>query len=1003
MPVIDKISMKLQFAGIREKYNTNNSEYLNIFKQTSTSGFTSNGTIYLAVQGENRVGYNLPTTKVKIDYLIGEEIVIEFKSSIITKAEDVYYFIISATTSNNNNLFQIARYIPTVLPSSLVLNKNLQIAINEAVALPSDLPTNNLVNGMIRIVSSLSNYYEYKYNSNATIDNINTLYGTNGRWIKRSNPFPYITDTENVLGCNINFDVLDFNTDILNKPSAYIMDNTDGETVKYWYINNTPYSIPEGSQIGINVYLNNDNKSIAFKDKLKVVFHGYVNTITGELDTSNSTGLFQMQYIDEPISYIPGRMSNLLLQKELPPGEGVVISIYPKFNAAEINNSITPNSKLHCEFFTYLLNGDITTIGTLTGDIIYQQGELRRIVPGGEKSIIGLPGSGVVDNVQFPLVSETIVTDLEENTANQQIIINGDGTLYLQPSNYSIKTTEALRAKVSTLAGESTYINKTLNINSTNKSILINIDHPVTVTDKGIIRANYPDVIAGNNKGEFNPPYVIVYISNGSTIYKYETLCLVSNTQTIEITTFSGLTTVSSIPAQNDTKFSLYKIDDITLSAGSFGSIPIANYTIYVGYRYTGHEVTSITHAVSEGCISEWGGKLSDLSEVTKYWSTPVTSSTIRSLEQGETWNGQIRYVSDKKWLYRFDLSSTGTDDGITVFKPDYISINDGGRWLELERIDIALILEQLKNIDGAGSGIDADFLDGFNSSYFATATHNHDSTYAVIAHNHDSVYATTAHTHALANGTTNGFMSSADYTKLAGLPDTIPETALLSVFGRTGNVVATVGDYTAEQILGLSDAATDPYGTEANTVCQGNDSRLSNSRIPTGNANGVSSDIEGTYPSGLVLKSVATAGTYSGVTIDVKGRVISGTTTVTESNLPTNVAYIDKVQTWEDQQRRTIKSVTSDALININVTESTSFKLLLQHDAVITLNNGVEGDSIILHVQNEGGRTLNISNGHFVEELVIPTAPGAKTKIFCEYVWGIWLCDYPGAGLAYM
>lgn len=52
---------------------------------------------------------------------------------------------------------------------------------------------------------------------------------------------------------------------------------------------------------------------------------------------------------------------------------------------------------------------------------------------------------------------------------------------------------------------------------------------------------------------------------------------------------------------------------------------------------------------------------------------------------------------------------------------------------------------------------VDADTLDGIDSTGFATSTHNHDLDYSDIAHNHDADYADAGHIHAGAYSTTVG------------------------------------------------------------------------------------------------------------------------------------------------------------------------------------------------------------------------------------------------------
>lgn len=89
------------------------------------------------------------------------------------------------------------------------------------------------------------------------------------------------------------------------------------------------------------------------------------------------------------------------------------------------------------------------------------------------------------------------------------------------------------------------------------------------------------------------------------------------------------------------------------------------------------------------------------------------------------------------------------------------------GLWYDVNtsefRHDGYKYLTRIVSVDGAGSGLDADMLDGKQASEFALASHNHTgyaasthshSGYATTSHNHDADYAHIDHTHA-------GFASS--------------------------------------------------------------------------------------------------------------------------------------------------------------------------------------------------------------------------------------------------
>ena len=84
-------------------------------------------------------------------------------------------------------------------------------------------------------------------------------------------------------------------------------------------------------------------------------------------------------------------------------------------------------------------------------------------------------------------------------------------------------------------------------------------------------------------------------------------------------------------------------------------------------------------------------------------------------------------------------------------------------------------VLTKIKTVDGSGSGLDADTLDGKQASEFANANHSH-TEYAATSHNHSGTYAPNTHSHseyAASSHTHSGYASSShthsDYFEKSG------------------------------------------------------------------------------------------------------------------------------------------------------------------------------------------------------------------------------------------
>jgi hypothetical protein len=164
-------------------------------------------------------------------------------------------------------------------------------------------------------------------------------------------------------------------------------------------------------------------------------------------------------------------------------------------------------------------------------------------------------------------------------------------------------------------------------------------------------------------------------------------------------------------------------------------------------------------------------------------------------------------------------------------------------------------ILTAIKSVDGAGSGLDADLLDGQHASTFSLSGHDHTGVYEPVF---------TKNTGFNKNlGTTAGTVSEGNHAH-AGVYEPVISTknsAFNKNFGSTADTVCQGNDsrladartpvthtHTESDITDLGSyepaftkntAFNKNFGTANGTVCQGNDSRLSDARTPTSHTHG--------------------------------------------------------------------------------------------------------------------------------------------------------------------
>jgi hypothetical protein len=677
-----------QYASGRTKLPFSNSNV----STSNTGSLGVSGTYYLSIQGENRVGLNLNSNLVAVTVTTTTKITITFPTLLI--AEDWQNIIISASLTNDaTTLTQIASVnvsdilTPLELTSSEILKLTTsERTVSNASALPST-PTQ----GLLRFITSLNYYYYYDRYSSEVVNNTTILSASIGRWIRIGSMSTYQEDTAIGGGCD-----QDIRTPGLNpRVPDYAVDGSKGEPITYWIRNDYSQPIPSGTRVSGIVRIYEEDKSQLFDSLIILEAKGYINLSTGILDVSSATG---------EINYSP-YINELVLEEDLPSGHAIVIEVSPKFKPEHLNNNVPYLANLQM-YLTFAPNsGEYAPGSQVFGNFIYNQYDKFQIVPSFGLNAKKLKGSGLISNYEIFAVGEENIVNIVANTDNQYIYLTSNASSICITDNSLLGAVK--RAKISTLDGISTPISYgSVSLDNT-KQLKLNFDYTTT------IRSNYPDIIAGSDKGEFNATSVIVYIKNSSNNYfSYEFNIPLNPTSEELILNYSDFSSVSSLNT-NASNFGLFSVDNVLIDDDiQTSTFPTSSYQIYLALKYV-NTVTVIDHSVSE--LYEAELDIANIFSNASSWRKAVVSITeLRNINRSEITNYQACYVFSNNYIYFFDPTSTAADDNSDIIRPD----TDPGAWIRYS-VSASKWLTGTTNPSSSLGNIDDLYLNIFTGDYY--------------------------------------------------------------------------------------------------------------------------------------------------------------------------------------------------------------------------------------------------------------------------------------------
>lgn len=607
---------KFQFAGVRPKACIHSAEKST--GGTTTSAIAGNWQFYL--QFRNRAGYSLLSDPVLLTLQAGDRVSFTIPADARREGEHHEEWIIAGAKSTQNIdarvLFSVPAWDeggnPTVLPATVTLSSNEHFGLEVTVANESALPVAPL-HGQRRGLLSTGQIVSYDSRSETWNPILPPRFTS------------YVNSAEGEGGANRDAGLLGDWQGVVypDYDSGYPLPSR-GNAIGYWLVNDTKFDIPSGTPV---VFTFRAGKFTDWQNKIIITPKGYADILTGYLDRSGEGGTGLYEGIDQDFLYQKFK-GEIVLEKNLPPNRAFYFEVTPQFSDSQLGNLVLQGETLtvYASFGEEVSSYAPGTYGL--GDYIYPEPTSRkRIYPNiGYLSAEASPGAGLIKQREFRKSNSQIFFGFDANTANQQVVISGDGNCFLADEVPPYAVRRALAGTVDGV-GKPTPFQHNLTVDS-GKAVRLVISHPTA------IRSNYPDVVAGSTLGEFNASKVYVYlrnISSGEILQFVKEIIPGSTSSNFAIGGLAG-TPITSLPNPDNT-FGLYEPVSFSATIESVsGELPTAVVEVAIAYFFE-NTLTSIDHTTD--CIFENGGGVVEMIEQTATAPAGITAEDALVLSFG--------------------------------------------------------------------------------------------------------------------------------------------------------------------------------------------------------------------------------------------------------------------------------------------------------------------------------------------------------------------------------